>query len=170
LVDGRELPWNADPQAPVIFREQVLGFAADADRELLDAALDGEQDPAVLPPAAAILHELVTHDDPRRTAALFAQLPSDVRDHLHRMSPASVAERITVPVVALHDVDDPAVPYGEALRLARALPEARVLTVELFEHVDLAGEQAWHELLGDLGDVWRLTRAVLAPQERWWPR
>jgi pimeloyl-ACP methyl ester carboxylesterase len=169
LVDGREVPWRADPQAPDTFRKQVVGLAAEAEQDALIAALDGEEDPAGLPRGARALHDLITHDDPARTSELFARLPTDVAERLRRLSPASVTDRITAPVIALHDRDDPAVPYGEVLRLRNDLPHARVLTVELFEHVDLDTERSWREVFGDLVDTWRFTRAVLAPQERVWP-
>jgi pimeloyl-ACP methyl ester carboxylesterase len=170
VVEGRRVAWSADPRAPEIFREQVLGFAGEDDRALLEGVLAGDLAPGELSPEAAVLHDFVTHDDPARTGELFRALPAPVRDHLRQLSPSTVADRITAPVIALHDRDDPAVPYGEALRLAHGLPHARVHTVELFEHVDLDADRAWHELLGDLAGTWRLARGILAAQERLWPR
>jgi pimeloyl-ACP methyl ester carboxylesterase len=170
IIDGRRVTWSPHPRAPEIFREQVLRFADEDDRRLLEGVLAGDHDAGALSPDASALHDFVTHDDPTRTGELLDALPDQARDHLRRLSPSTVADRITAPVIALHDRDDPAVPYGEALRLAHGLPHARVHTVELFEHVDLDADRAWHELLGDLAGTWRLARGILAAQERLWPR
>jgi pimeloyl-ACP methyl ester carboxylesterase len=165
LVDGATVPWPADPRAEGIFVEQVLALTAPALREDLTAALAGETDADELDPDLTALHDLVTHDDPTRTAGIVAALPAEARARLAALSPSSVADRITAPVVVLHDVADPAVPYGEALRIARDLPAARVHTVELFEHVDLGADRPRLGLARDLIGVWRFTRAALAPQE-----
>lgn len=166
LVDGEPIPWDADPTAEGIMREQAVALAPSGSAAALQAALDGMLDPADLPDDVAALHDLVTHDDPARTEGIVAALPDETRARLLAVSPAQVAEGLRAPVIALHDRDDPAVPYGEALRLRAALPDARVHTVELFEHVDLDTDQGLLAIAGDLVQAWRFTRAVLAPQER----
>jgi pimeloyl-ACP methyl ester carboxylesterase len=165
LVDGERIPWPADPRASEVFVEQVLTLTPVELRADLRAALDGAADPAQLPAPLAALHELITHEDPELTAGILERVPDEVRDRLRAISPSTVADRITAPVVVLHDVDDPAVPYGEALRLARALPDARVHTVELFDHVDLGGDRPRLGLARDLTRVWRFARSALGPQE-----
>ena len=59
--------------------------------------------------------------------------------------------------------DDPAVPYGELVRLSAALPHARTITVESFQHVDfdVTSPSQWLGAVRDLGRTWRFTRIVL---------
>jgi pimeloyl-ACP methyl ester carboxylesterase len=76
----------------------------------------------------------------------------------------TVADSIDAPVIALHSADDPVTPYGEAERLRRGLPHARVLRVQLFEHVDL-GTSSIFEAIPELWQTWRFTSWVLAAQE-----
>jgi pimeloyl-ACP methyl ester carboxylesterase len=164
LVDGREVVWEPDPRAPGLLREQVVALAPPALAPQVAAAL--EDGPTPEDDGAAALVALAEHDDPRETAAIVAGLPPEVRERLAAVSPSAVAGRIRAPVVAIHDVDDPAVPYAESLRMARDLPGARVTAVELFQHVDLDTDRSLRELSGDLLATWRWTRAILAPQER----
>lgn len=165
LVDGREIPWDADPHAARIFTEQVVALAPPESRADLRAVLDGQEEPSVLPEEIRPLHDLIVHDDPRRTRRIANRLPTEVRERLAAVSPSAVAGAITAPVVVMHDVDDPAVPYGEALRLRMGLPHARVHAVALFEHVDLDTGGDGFAIAGDLLGAWRFTRSLLAAQE-----
>jgi pimeloyl-ACP methyl ester carboxylesterase len=166
LVGDRRIPWAADPRAPELLTEQILARAPASEAEQVAAVLAGNGDAAALSDGAAALVELVRHTDPAQTAGIAARLPPDVRAELAAISPSSVAEDIRAPVIVLHDIDDPAVPFGEALRLQRDLPRATVLAVELFDHVDLDTDRSRLAIAGDLWRTWRFGRAVLAPQER----
>jgi pimeloyl-ACP methyl ester carboxylesterase len=145
-VDGQVIPWDGDPRAGEILR--------DATDQLVDEDSRGA------------VEALLANDDPHRTPELIEALPRDVRATLDRFSPTAVAHDIEVPVVAIHAVDDPAVPYVEGERLVAAIPQARLLTVELFRHVDYeAGDLV--RALPDLWRTWRFAGWVLASQERW---
>jgi hypothetical protein len=76
-----------------------------------------------------------------------------------------------VPVVAMHSLEDPAIPYGELVRLGEAVPHARLITLRRFDHVgiELDAPRAWGPALADLWRSWRFTTAVLDAQEGWWP-
>lgn len=164
LVDGARFDWNGDPRARQLLAEHALTLAAPEHRETLAAALAGERDPATLHPDAQALHALLTNDDPQATAALAERLGDEAQRILRRFSPARVADDIDAPIVAMHAVDDPAVPYAEARRLQADRPDARLVTVELFSHVDLTGVS----IVGALPDLWRTWRFagwVLAAQE-----
>ena len=131
------------------------------------AALDGERRVADLTDDARRVYDVVVNDDPDRTTALVDQLPAPVQATLRRFSPVTVADRIDAPVVAMHSTDDPAVPYTEALRLADAFPDARVVTLRSFEHVDPTadGVLGWLRALPDAARAARFVGWVLAADE-----
>ncbi|HEV3475369.1 MAG TPA: alpha/beta hydrolase [Actinomycetota bacterium] len=166
LVGGTRVPWEGHPLAGALLQEAAISLIPEDARPPLRAVLEGRAEAASLPPEARGLHDLLTNRDPAATFELAERLPDRTREFLTGFSPSSVAGDIRVPVVAMHSSDDPAVPYGEAIRLARAMPTARLVTVRTFRHVDLeAGPGGVRSLLGDLWDAWTFTSWVLEPQE-----
>lgn len=168
LVDGEALPWDPAPVADRLLRENALVLVPPEQREELAAALAGDRDPATLPGEARAVHDLLTNTDPEATFGLARGLSPAARERLARFAPATVADRVTVPVSILHSVDDPAVPYAEGLRLEAALPDADLYTVALFRHVDFRPDDAGDALAvaGDLVATWRFASRLLAVQER----
>jgi pimeloyl-ACP methyl ester carboxylesterase len=164
-VGGVEHPWRAHPQAARVMRDVALRLVPPGDVAALRAVFAGSADPGCLPPAGRAAYDLVTNGDPARTFPLAAELHPGAYRLLADFSPATVATRISAPVVALHSVDDPLVPYAELLRLRAGLPAARVMTVHSFEHVDLRGGGSRAELVRDVLTAWRFTAALLAAQE-----
>jgi hypothetical protein len=165
LVDGRLVGWQGAPVARTVLEEAAVRLAPAESREGLRAILDGHGVPGGLDPEARAVYELLENRDPARTDDLAAALAPGARELLARFSPASVADRIRVPVIALHSTDDPAVPYGEALRLAAHLPQTRLITVRSFRHVDLRTANGWVGVLADLWDAWRFASWLLDAQE-----
>jgi pimeloyl-ACP methyl ester carboxylesterase len=165
LVDGRLVRWRGSPAARTILEEHAVRLVPAESREGLRTVLEGGGDPEALDPEARAVHELLANRDPARTEDLAAALDPDARALLARFSPASVADRIRAPVIALHSTDDPAVPYGEALRLAARLPQTRLITVRSFRHVDLRTASGWGGFLADLWDAWRFASWLLDAQE-----
>jgi pimeloyl-ACP methyl ester carboxylesterase len=167
VVDGERHPWAAHPRADEILQRVALRLVAKRTRPELRAALDGSGEGRSLPPDARALHALLLNRDPDRTFELAARLDPSDRGVLRRFSPSSVAGRIEVPVVAMHSVDDPAVPFGEAVRLSRALPGSRLVEVRLFRHVDLRGDSTREVIavMGDLLRAWRFATWVVGAQE-----
>jgi pimeloyl-ACP methyl ester carboxylesterase len=167
LVQGRRIPWRADPRAEGILREVAVRLAPARSRQELRAVLAGRSRPSSLRPGARALHALLVNDDPRRTGELASRLAPRARNLLRRFSPASVAGRIEVPVVAMHSVDDPAVPYGEAVRLAEGLPEARLARVRLFRHVDVRASSVREVAAALVGftEAWSFATWMVAAQE-----
>jgi pimeloyl-ACP methyl ester carboxylesterase len=165
VVDGRQIEWPGAAMARAILEEHAVMFAPVGERAALEAVLHGRGAPAALPPGARAVHDLLANRDPARTGELAAALPPEARELLTRFSPSSVAERIRVPVIALHSTDDPAVPHAEALRLAAALPQVRVTTVRSFRHVDLRTAGGWTGVAADLWDAWRFASWFLDAQE-----
>lgn len=166
VVGGIRVPWEGHPAARSILEEVIVGLAPDEVRRDLRAALATDSSAGLAPDGLAIF-ELLRNPDPERTPELAERVPAVLRDVLEGFSPASVLERLEVPVVALHSTNDPAVPYGELLRLRAALPEARTLTVSSFRHVDpsTSSSGGWTSLVADAWDAWRFTSWILAAQE-----
>ena len=167
LVDGVRVPWQGHPLARAILQEAAGSLVSEKARPALRAALEGGTGAGTLPRGARVVYDLLSNRDPKATFELAERLPERARAFLARFSPSSVADRIGVPVVAMHSTDDPAVPYGEAVRLRRGLPEARLVTVRSFRHIDLeaAGPGGASALIGDLWDAWTFTTWLLEPQE-----
>ena len=165
LVDGEEIPWpDPHPDAEQIVAEQVASLLPAAHRRELQRLLDGDADREDAGAPAVAAYDLLTHDDPARTQALAERLPEPARERIAEVSPATVADALVdVPVIAMHSVRDPAIPYGELRRLEQALPHARLVTLERFDHVelDLDGPGDVVEALGDLRRVWHFTTTVL---------
>ncbi|HEV8682667.1 MAG TPA: alpha/beta hydrolase [Actinomycetota bacterium] len=166
LVDGRRIPWQGHPMAQPILRARAVTLAPGKEQNALLMALEDES-PEGLSPRARAIYDLLVNEDPARTFDLAARLPRPARDLLSRFSPSSVASQIDVPVVAMHSTDDPAVPFGEALRLERGIPGTRLVNVEVFRHVDfsLSSPNAWLQASDDLWNAWRFTSWILAAQE-----
>ena len=166
LVGRIRFPWEGHPAARAILEEAIVALIPEPERRDLRAAL-AQADPSGLPADARAIFALLRNEDPERTAQLAAAVPTPLRDILEDFSPGEVQERLEVPVVALHSTNDPAVPYGELIRLRAALPEARTLTVNSFRHVDPTSPSSggWPALVADAWDAWRFTSWILSAQE-----
>jgi pimeloyl-ACP methyl ester carboxylesterase len=167
LIDGRRVPWRGHPQARLVLEHHAVQLAPEGSGDELRAVLAGEESPDALDPASRAVFELLANRDPARTPEFADALAPESRALLTRFSPATVASAIDVPVIAMHSTDDPAVPYGELIRLHRALPDARVVTVGSFRHVDLQGGGPGGPLglVSDLWDAWRFASWLLEAQE-----
>jgi fermentation-respiration switch protein FrsA (DUF1100 family) len=123
--------------------ERAIALFARANVELVDAA--GRR--------------LVDNRDPEAVDRLVAALPGETRRLLAELSPARAIDRLRAPLFLIHGRDDPAVPFTESLRLARAAREAgrrvRVVIVGSLGHVE-------PEHRAGLGDVVRLWGAFYA--------
>lgn len=166
LVDGARIPWEGHPSARSILEEAVVALAPGELQAPLRAAL-ARDDSGDLAPQARAVFDLLRNEDPSRTRELAAALPPQLGEFLEAFSPSSVGEGIEAPVVAMHSTDDPAVPYGELVRLRGALPEARTVTVSTFRHVDpsRSASGGWTSKVADAWDAWRFTSWILAAQE-----
>lgn len=171
LLDGQRHEWRSE--IPASASEAVIDLILQQGRllgaetvEAVAAVLRGESEPADLPQAARSVHDLVTNRDPTATGGLLAALPPPLPELIVRLSPMHVAERVRTPVVLLHALDDPTVPYAELRRLAAAFPQAQVHVVRLFTHVDFrASPRQLRQAARDLRAVWWFAAALLAAGE-----
>lgn len=166
LVGDLRIPWRGHPKARSILEQAVVAHSPEQWRQPLRAAL-ASGDPADLPPEALAIFELLRNEEPERARELAEVLPPELGEFLAAFSPSSAVRRLDVPVVAMHSTDDPAVPYGELVRLHEGLPEARVVTVSSFRHVDPSASApgGWTSLVADAWDAWRFTSWILEAQE-----
>ena len=161
------MAWEPASLAEDSFESFIASLLGAGQARAVVAALDGSRAPDSLDDEAQRVYEVAANDDPDRTAALVDRLPDRVRETLARFSPVSVAGEVDARVVAMHSTNDPAVPYTEALRLAREFPDARVVTLRSFEHVDPTadGLLGWVRALPDAARATRFVGWMLAAQE-----
>lgn len=164
IVDRRRVPWDGSPEARAVLEEAAPDLAPRAWRPGLARAL-AERDPSELSPDGRALYEVLVNRDPERTRELVAKLSPEARSLLRTFSPASVASEIRAPVIAMHSMDDPAVPFAEAIRLSRALPEAELVVVRGFRHVDFSSAGGAGRAIGDLMAAWRFATWLIGAQE-----
>lgn len=172
LVDGRRVPWDADPRAEEVVRQQLVSLLPDRDAAAVRASLTSDLPTERLSADARAVHDLLANEDPERTYQLARALPPRIRRRLEVVSPTAVAGDLRdLPIVAMHSREDPVIPYGELRRLGAALPHARVLTVDSLQHADLriSSPGGWVGALDDLATVWTFTASALRWQEPSWP-
>jgi pimeloyl-ACP methyl ester carboxylesterase len=97
---------------------------------------------------------LVDNRDPTAVDRLVADLPDETRQLLAALSPVREIARLRAPLFLIHGRSDPAVPFTESLRLARAARDAgrpvRAVVVGSLGHV----EPEHRAGLGDLARLW----------------
>lgn len=166
VVDGQTYPWDAaDPSiVRTVLRDAAMQLVPEEQREPLRRALD-RREPAGLPRSADLVYRMMTADDPMVVADLARRLPPPGESLVESFSPVDVADNIEADVVAAHALDDPAVPAAELLRLDNAFPEAEVMTVRSFDHVNLSTEEGLVPLATDLLSAWSFMQTVLRAQE-----
>lgn len=162
LVDGERYPWEPDPRAPGVVREQLLAVLDPPDRSAVAAVLAGDGTAAGLPPALRAVHDLLTDPDPTRTEDHLAAAPATVRTRIGEVSPARAIDHLDVPLVALHAVDDPVIPVGELERLRVRFPATETLRLVTFDHVGLTDGGRWWVTARDLGQTARFVHRILA--------
>ena len=166
------MPWDADPRAEPVVRDQLLSLLPENDAQAVREVLEEGTGVRQLSAAARAVHDVLINEDPRRTSGLARRLPERIRQRLAVVSPTAVADGLSdVPVVAMHSRDDPVIPHGELRRLGAAVPHARLLDVDSLEHAELSitSPGGWIGAVGDLVTIWSFTTAVLRWQEPTWP-
>jgi pimeloyl-ACP methyl ester carboxylesterase len=168
VVDDEVYPWDAADEAIVrtVIRDAATKLVPGEAREPLRRALQ-QQDPHGLPGAARLVYQMMTSEDLALVADLARRLPPPGDGLVKTFSPVAVADRVRADVLAVHALDDPAVPFAELLRLRAAFPQAEVMTVRSFQHVDLTTDDGLGPLATDLLTAWAFVQAVLRPQEDW---
>ncbi|MCH8982980.1 MAG: alpha/beta fold hydrolase [Acidobacteria bacterium] len=163
-VDDRFIPWEGHPIAGEVLATRTAELLPEEEQKSFLAALDGRLDIEHLAPSSRALYDLLANDDPWRTSELAERLHPSLRSLIEAFSPSQVADEIGVPVLALHSIDDPLVPYAELIRLEAGMPQAEILTVRLFRHVDFdpSSPSGWWSLIPDMWKVWHFTTWILA--------
>ncbi len=98
---------------------------------------------------------LAEHDFPKRIIALFLlAAPYDDSDSGYALNDFALPEsleRITVPTYVYHSENDDVVPFADAAKYMRALPNATLRTFPAYGHFSLP---EFPELLDDIKAVW----------------
>jgi pimeloyl-ACP methyl ester carboxylesterase len=168
VVDGEVYPWEGADRSVVqtVVRDAAPLLVPEEQREPLLRALE-RRDPSGLPDAASLVYRIMNADDPEQVAALARRLPPPGDAIVETFSPVHLADEIEAEIVAVHALDDPAVPVAELVRLHGAFPDASVMTVRSFEHVDLDASGGLGPLVTDLVTAVTFMQAVLRAQEDW---
>lgn len=165
LIGDRVINWQAHPMArDFLHARTTQQLVPTPEQSLFLDALAGVADPSRLSPASRAYYDLLVNVDPHHTYELAESLDGRYRLFLETFSPSSVAEKIEVPVRALHSTDDLVVPYGELERLGAAMPAVKTTGVSMFQHVDFDPRSPgdWIAAGPDLIRLWSFTTWVLA--------
>lgn len=127
----------------VVVRSLIAALPPDGERERLLSMLPDTDDEDVLAQLrsyspfceedAALLSCLLNVDS-ARFGPLYEALPSHVRKTLERLSPLRQASHVRAPVELIVPPTDEYFPIGEALTLAREIPEARLTMTATLDH------------------------------------
>jgi pimeloyl-ACP methyl ester carboxylesterase len=149
--DGELIRYEADSFLPyVIAHSLVAALPPGEDRRTLSgelASIDREDpDPLSglrarrtddLGPGARSVVGLLANRKPERFAALYADLPDDVRHDLEVLSPLAGTGRIRVPVELATGPHDKYFPPSQSYALERVAPQRRVTVTEALDHAKL---------------------------------
>jgi pimeloyl-ACP methyl ester carboxylesterase len=151
-----------DPAAVRDFLTLNLDLVRDPrDRAVVAAALAGRAPPGAAGPEGRAVLAVLANRDPDRVDALLDALPPETRGLLDRLSPARQLAGTRTRLLLVHGRDDPAIPFTESLRLARAARgRARLVLVGLVGHVEGAAPTLGR--LADLARLWTVAYELLA--------
>ena len=148
---GEPVRYEADPfLSYVVARSLVAVLPSGEDKLALSAELErvGRESPDPLSglssrrtddlgPDARSVVRLLANRNPERFAALYADLPKNVRHDLEELSPLAGTGRIRVPVELATDPHDKFFPPSQSYGLERIAPERRVTVTEALDHAKL---------------------------------
>ncbi len=160
-LDGDLVTFETVAEARRILLQAAARLVGGAQADELERALEAG-DPSGLAPEATRVYELLENTDPRRVDELVARLPGTIRETLRAFSPSSHISGLDVPVFIMQAKNDAATPWTEAVLLDRALPQARLVTLDHFSHVDPPGIGGW---IADGSQAWRFVSWILEAQE-----
>jgi len=166
---GRTLSWHPDPQALPLAAHQLETLLGGSDGAALAQAWSTKS-PGGLSPDAAAAYDVLANRDPGRFAMLVARLPSSLTALLSSLSPQAVADRIAVPVFALHARTDAASPPTESRLLVAALGHRVPTGIVIVGN--LAHVSPTVSVFRDVADAFRMARfgASAFRAQEGWPR
>jgi len=149
--DGELIRYEADPfLSYVTARSLVAALPPGEDErtlsEVLERACRKCPDPLSgfrarrtddLGPGARSVVKLLANRNPERFAALYAELPDEVRHDLEELSPLAGTGRIRVPVELATGPRDKYFPPSQSYALERVAPERRVTVTGALDHAKL---------------------------------
>jgi pimeloyl-ACP methyl ester carboxylesterase len=149
--DGEMIRYQADPfLSYVIARSLVAALPPGEDKLTLSGELErvGRESPDPLSglssrrtddlgPGARSVVRLLANRNPERFAALYADLPDDVRHDLEELSPLAGTGKIRVPVELATSPRDKYFPPSQSYALERVAPQRRVTVTEALDHAKL---------------------------------
>jgi pimeloyl-ACP methyl ester carboxylesterase len=149
--DGEMVRYEATPfLSYVVARSLVAALPPGEDKRTLSAELEsaGRESPDPLSglrvrrtdglePGARSVVGLLANRNPERFAALYADLPNEVRNDLEELSPLAGTGSIRVPVELATGPRDKYFPPSQSYALERIAPERRVTVTGALDHAKL---------------------------------
>lgn len=149
---------NADRLSLAADRDRL---AAIADRKMAQPDAPVEDLVAGLGAEGRAVYALAANRSPDAVPSLIAALPAAIREDLRALDLKRYElSQLSARLIAVHGRNDAVIPFGESLKLARAVPpgHARTYLVDSLAHVDL-GPSGLADALTLLSAVYRLLAA-----------
>jgi dienelactone hydrolase len=149
--DGEMVRYKAAPfLSYVVARSLVAALPPGEDKRTLMSELEkvGRENPHPLADLrsrptddlgeeASSVVKLLANRNPRKSDALYAALPEEVRNDLEKLSPLAATGKVPVPVEVATGPHDKYFPPYESYELKRVAPERRVTVTEALDHTEL---------------------------------
>jgi fermentation-respiration switch protein FrsA (DUF1100 family) len=149
-INGKTERWEPIATTAYVLYRSVSYLFSPSDQKLLQEAfpLTTSFPPplpaakiAQLSPVGAAYYHLLEGDQPDRVNQNIAALTPAMKALLTRLSPLSIISQVRPPIYLLHDRNDPAIPYSQALEMVAALSRLHhpynFTTYTIFSHVEI---------------------------------
>lgn len=169
-VNGQTQRWEPIATTAYVLYRSVSSLFSPADQKLLQKAFPlTMRFPPPLPtaqlarlsPVGAAYYHLLEGDQPGNVNRNLAALSPALKAQFNQLSPLSIISQVRAPIHLLHDRNDPAVPYTQALEMAAVLARLHhpydLAAYSIFSHVQV---QSGLSLEQELGDGTRLLKVL----------
>ncbi|MEX0952855.1 MAG: hypothetical protein WDZ26_03395 [Nitriliruptoraceae bacterium] len=160
-VGDQSFTWEPDTRSRDVVRAQVMALLEPSARDVVEAAVAGDLDLRLVPEDLRAVIDLLTATTWSEATDATRRLPSPMVARLHEMSPARVGDHLDTPVVAMHARRDPVIPFAELIRLGQQQPQAELLALEGFGHVDRDAGGGLRATVSDARTAWSFAFSVL---------
>jgi hypothetical protein len=133
-----------------------------AERRMADRQAPIDQLAQRLTSTGRSIYDLLANDDPVRVPELIDRLPADVRDDIRALDlKGRDLSGLKARVLLIHGRDDAIIPSGESVKLAAAVPLARLFLVDDLAHADWTPKR-----VSGLFELLAAARALLGERDR----
>ena len=161
-VTGQTQRWEPIATTAYVLYRSVSSLFSPADQKLLQKAFPltvsfppplPTAQVAQLSPVGAAYYHLLEGDQPGNVNRNLAALSPALKAQFNQLSPLSIISQVRAPIHLLHDRNDSAVPYTQALEMAAALARLHhpydLAAYSIFSHVQVQSGLSLEQELGD---------------------